>query len=229
MHAFYEGPHKDRNTSMCPWKMSRNAFFPTQATFQFPVTRLCFPDVDECSLQTHTCWNHSVCVNLPGGYDCVCTSGPGCSGDCPQDKGIRRNGEDWKPSFDRCAICSCKVGSAWIHSPLQYGYYTVIDRIDWYLWQLWVNLHCLLLQGFVICVHFFFVLLKEERRRRRHTNQNNSTTELCSWPLLQRRGQTHDHPARVVIKSVTYDSDWGCVGEWPTCGPSEDDNDSSRG
>lgn len=69
----------------------------------------CLQDVDECSLQTHTCWNDSVCVNLPGGYDCVCTSGPGCSGDCPQEDGIRRNGEDWKPSFDRCAICSCKV------------------------------------------------------------------------------------------------------------------------
>ncbi|TWW67703.1 Protein kinase C-binding protein NELL1 NEL-like protein 1 [Takifugu flavidus] len=67
-------------------------------------------DVDECSLHTHTCWNHSVCVNLPGSYDCVCTSGPGCSGDCPQERGIRRNGEDWKPSFDRCAICSCKDG-----------------------------------------------------------------------------------------------------------------------
>lgn len=70
---------------------------------------LCFPDIDECSLQTHTCWNDSVCVNLPGGYDCVCTSGPGCSGDCPQEEGMRRNGEDWKPSFDRCAVCSCKV------------------------------------------------------------------------------------------------------------------------
>ncbi|CAB1438291.1 unnamed protein product [Pleuronectes platessa] len=69
--------------------------------------------VDECSLQTHTCWNDSVCVNLPGGYDCVCTSGPGCSGDCPQDEGIRRNGEDWKPSFDRCAICSCKDGQTY--------------------------------------------------------------------------------------------------------------------
>uniref|UniRef100_A0A667WH59 Neural EGFL like 1 n=1 Tax=Myripristis murdjan TaxID=586833 RepID=A0A667WH59_9TELE len=67
-------------------------------------------DIDECGLQTHTCWNDSVCVNLPGGYDCVCTSGPGCSGDCPQEDGIRRNGEDWKPSFDRCAICSCKDG-----------------------------------------------------------------------------------------------------------------------
>uniref|UniRef100_A0AAQ5YNU9 Neural EGFL like 1 n=1 Tax=Amphiprion ocellaris TaxID=80972 RepID=A0AAQ5YNU9_AMPOC len=70
-------------------------------------------DIDECTLQTHTCWNDSVCVNLPGGYDCVCTSGPGCSGDCPQEEGIRRNGEDWKPSFDRCAICSCKDGQTY--------------------------------------------------------------------------------------------------------------------
>ncbi|KAG7242665.1 hypothetical protein INR49_020038 [Caranx melampygus] len=75
--------------------------------------RHCETDIDECSLQTHTCWNDSVCVNLPGGYDCVCTSGPGCSGDCPQEEGIRRNGEDWKPSFDRCAICSCKDGQTY--------------------------------------------------------------------------------------------------------------------
>ncbi|CAL8379165.1 unnamed protein product [Arctogadus glacialis] len=65
-------------------------------------------DVDECRLQTHTCWNDSVCVNLPGGYDCVCASGPGCSGDCPHEGGVRRNGEDWKPSDDPCAVCSCK-------------------------------------------------------------------------------------------------------------------------
>lgn len=86
----------------------------TEVPFSNQVTKVSvfsvpFPDVDECNLQTHTCWNHSVCVNLPGGYDCVCASGPGCSGDCTQDKGIRRNGEDWKPSFDRCALCSCKV------------------------------------------------------------------------------------------------------------------------
>uniref|UniRef100_A0A3Q2VBE6 Neural EGFL like 1 n=1 Tax=Haplochromis burtoni TaxID=8153 RepID=A0A3Q2VBE6_HAPBU len=73
----------------------------------------CETDIDECSLQTHTCWNDSVCVNLPGGYDCVCTSGPGCSGDCPQEEGMRRNGEDWKPSFDRCAVCSCKDGQTY--------------------------------------------------------------------------------------------------------------------
>uniref|UniRef100_A0A8C5BL75 Neural EGFL like 1 n=1 Tax=Gadus morhua TaxID=8049 RepID=A0A8C5BL75_GADMO len=66
-------------------------------------------DVDECSLQTHTCWNDSVCVNLPGGYDCVCASGPGCSGDCPHEGGVWRNGEDWKPSYDPCAVCSCKT------------------------------------------------------------------------------------------------------------------------
>uniref|UniRef100_A0A8C5CBI2 Neural EGFL like 1 n=1 Tax=Gadus morhua TaxID=8049 RepID=A0A8C5CBI2_GADMO len=70
--------------------------------------RHCETDVDECSLQTHTCWNDSVCVNLPGGYDCVCASGPGCSGDCPHEGGVWRNGEDWKPSYDPCAVCSCK-------------------------------------------------------------------------------------------------------------------------
>ncbi|MEQ2310878.1 Protein kinase C-binding protein nell1 [Ameca splendens] len=40
----------------------------------------------------------------------MCTSGPGCSGNCPQDEVIRRNGEDWKPIYDRCALCSCKDG-----------------------------------------------------------------------------------------------------------------------
>lgn len=125
----YEGPHE---------RVFHQYLFP-QPQVSFSPSRLCFPDVDECSLQTHTCWNHSVCVNLPGGYDCVCVSGPGCSGDCQQDKGIRRNGEDWKPSFDRCALCSCKVGPACMHSLLQCRYYTVID---WYLWQLWVNPGC---------------------------------------------------------------------------------------
>uniref|UniRef100_A0A672GAN4 Neural EGFL like 1 n=1 Tax=Salarias fasciatus TaxID=181472 RepID=A0A672GAN4_SALFA len=75
--------------------------------------RRCETDIDECGLQTHTCWNDSVCVNLPGGYDCVCTTGPGCSGDCQQEEVIRRNGEDWKPGFDRCAICSCKDGQTY--------------------------------------------------------------------------------------------------------------------
>ncbi|TNN50331.1 Protein kinase C-binding protein NELL1 [Liparis tanakae] len=67
-------------------------------------------NVDECGVQTHTCWNDSVCVNLPGGYDCVCAAGPGCGADCPQEEEVRRNGEDWRPGFDRCAVCSCKVG-----------------------------------------------------------------------------------------------------------------------
>lgn len=91
----------------------------TKVVIYYGLT-LCLPDIDECTLQTHTCWNDSVCVNLPGGYDCVCTSGPGCSGDCPQEEGIRRNGEDWKPSFDRCAICSCKVQRRNIHIFYQY-------------------------------------------------------------------------------------------------------------
>ena len=111
-HSNYVGPHTDSRTSMC----YKNPFFSNQvAKVSFSPPRFSYPDVDECNLQTHTCWNHSVCVNLPGGYDCVCTSGPGCSGDCQQDKGIRRNGEDWKPSFDRCALCSCKVEHTWTH------------------------------------------------------------------------------------------------------------------
>ncbi|KAK5915737.1 hypothetical protein CesoFtcFv8_001301 [Champsocephalus esox] len=78
-----------------------------------PKPTLFLPDIDECRFQTHTCWNDSVCVNLPGGYDCVCTTGPGCGGDCTEEEGIRRNGEDWKPSFDRCAKCSCKDGQTY--------------------------------------------------------------------------------------------------------------------
>lgn len=106
-HFEYEGPHKDGSTVQA---CATGAPFSNQVTkVSFSLSHLSFPDVDECNLQTHTCWNHSMCVNLPGGYDCVCTSGPGCSGDCQQDKGIRRNGEDWKPSFDRCVLCSCKV------------------------------------------------------------------------------------------------------------------------
>lgn len=92
-------------------------FFPNRLT-KVSIFSVSLPDVDECSLQTHTCWNHSVCVNLPGGYDCVCASGPGCSGDCQQDAAVRRNGEDWKPSYDRCALCSCKVAHVWTHAAL---------------------------------------------------------------------------------------------------------------
>lgn len=116
-HSGYEGPHKDAITVRAC--VTRVPFSNQGRKVSFSLSRLSFPDVDECNLQTHTCWNHSVCVNLPGGYDCVCTSGPGCSGDCQQDKGIRRNGEDWKPSFDRCALCSCKVERVWVQSPLQ--------------------------------------------------------------------------------------------------------------
>ncbi|XP_062311198.1 protein kinase C-binding protein NELL1-like [Osmerus eperlanus] len=67
-------------------------------------------DVDECSSHTHTCWNESVCVNLPGGFDCVCDSGSSCSGDCRLGDGLRLSGQQWSPSQDRCSICSCKDG-----------------------------------------------------------------------------------------------------------------------
>lgn len=80
--------------------------------------------MDECSSLIHSCSNDSVCVNLPGGYDCVCSSpGRNCSGDCRQQReegagseeeeggaGLRRNGEDWTHASDPCTICSCKVG-----------------------------------------------------------------------------------------------------------------------
>lgn len=101
-----------------------------------PWLTLCLPDNDECSLQTHTCWNDSVCVNLPGGYDCVCTSGPGCGGDCPHEEGIRRNGEDWKPSFDRCAICSCKVQKMNTHIKITTLIITMIWNSIFLLWLL---------------------------------------------------------------------------------------------
>ncbi|XP_068116533.1 protein kinase C-binding protein NELL1 isoform X1 [Hyperolius riggenbachi] len=70
----------------------------------------CEKDIDECALRTHTCWNDSVCVNLEGGFDCLCTSGPSCTGDCPHDDGLKRNGQVWTLKEDRCSVCSCKDG-----------------------------------------------------------------------------------------------------------------------
>uniref|UniRef100_A0A673XR27 Neural EGFL like 1 n=1 Tax=Salmo trutta TaxID=8032 RepID=A0A673XR27_SALTR len=72
--------------------------------------RHCETDVDECATQTDTCWNDSVCVNLPGGFDCMCTSGPACSGDCLHEEGLKHNGQEWNLSLDRCSLCSCKDG-----------------------------------------------------------------------------------------------------------------------
>lgn len=147
-----EGPHRDGIPSVC----SRSAvFFPPNRLTKVSVFSVSLPDVDECSLQTHTCWNHSVCVNLPGGYDCVCASGPGCSGDCQQDTAVRRNGEDWKPSYDRCALCSCKVAHVWTHTPPRSG---TASTPRWFLWQLWVNPRWL--QSFVVCERVLLVLLE---------------------------------------------------------------------
>ncbi|XP_072841987.1 protein kinase C-binding protein NELL1 isoform X4 [Pogona vitticeps] len=70
----------------------------------------CEKDIDECALRTHTCWNDSVCVNLPGGFDCLCPSGPSCTGDCPHEGGLKRNGQVWTLKKDRCSVCSCKDG-----------------------------------------------------------------------------------------------------------------------
>ncbi|XP_071618744.1 protein kinase C-binding protein NELL1 isoform X8 [Heliangelus exortis] len=70
----------------------------------------CETDIDECALKTHTCWNDSACVNLAGGFDCLCPSGPSCSGDCPHDGGFKRNGQVWTLREDRCSVCSCKDG-----------------------------------------------------------------------------------------------------------------------
>uniref|UniRef100_A0A8C5JP53 Protein kinase C-binding protein NELL1 n=1 Tax=Junco hyemalis TaxID=40217 RepID=A0A8C5JP53_JUNHY len=71
----------------------------------------CEKDIDECALKIHTCWNDSACVNLPGGFDCLCPSGPSCTGDCPHEGGFKRNGQVWTLREDRCSVCSCKDGS----------------------------------------------------------------------------------------------------------------------
>uniref|UniRef100_A0AAY5E9X8 Neural EGFL like 1 n=1 Tax=Electrophorus electricus TaxID=8005 RepID=A0AAY5E9X8_ELEEL len=68
--------------------------------------RLCETDVDECAKQTHTCWNDSACVNLPGSFDCVCITGPECSGDCVQGGGLKHNGEEWGGFLCLC-VCTC--------------------------------------------------------------------------------------------------------------------------
>ncbi|XP_065448644.1 protein kinase C-binding protein NELL1 isoform X10 [Chrysemys picta bellii] len=70
----------------------------------------CEKDIDECALRTHTCWNDSACVNLEGGFDCLCPSGPSCTGDCPHEGGFKRNGQVWTLKEDRCSVCSCKEG-----------------------------------------------------------------------------------------------------------------------
>ncbi|XP_074985573.1 protein kinase C-binding protein NELL1 isoform X6 [Caretta caretta] len=72
--------------------------------------RHCEKDIDECALRTHTCWNDSACVNLAGGFDCLCPSGPSCTGDCPHEGGLKRNGQVWTLKEDRCSVCSCKNG-----------------------------------------------------------------------------------------------------------------------
>uniref|UniRef100_A0A670XZ28 Neural EGFL like 1 n=1 Tax=Pseudonaja textilis TaxID=8673 RepID=A0A670XZ28_PSETE len=70
----------------------------------------CEKDIDECALKTHTCWNDSACINLAGGFDCLCPSGPSCTGDCPHEGGLKRNGQVWTLKKDRCSVCSCKNG-----------------------------------------------------------------------------------------------------------------------
>ncbi|KAH0517243.1 Protein kinase C-binding protein NELL1 [Microtus ochrogaster] len=67
-------------------------------------------DIEECALRTHTCWNDSACVNLVGGFDCLCPAGPSCSGDCPHEGGLKHNGQVWILREDRCSVCSCKDG-----------------------------------------------------------------------------------------------------------------------
>ncbi|KAM7330773.1 hypothetical protein ACRRTK_009962 [Alexandromys fortis] len=76
---------------------------------QIPVLVLA-EDIDECALRTHTCWNDSACINLVGGFDCLCPAGPSCSGDCPHEGGLKHNGQVWILREDRCSVCSCKDG-----------------------------------------------------------------------------------------------------------------------
>lgn len=78
-------------------------------------------DIDECALRTHTCWNDSACINLAGGYDCLCPSGPSCSGDCPHEGGLKRNGQVWTLKEDRCSVCSCKVRLTWCRGICKYS------------------------------------------------------------------------------------------------------------
>ncbi|XP_059508160.1 protein kinase C-binding protein NELL1-like isoform X3 [Stegostoma tigrinum] len=68
-------------------------------------------DIDECASGVHSCWNDSVCVNLDGGFDCRCPFGEHCTGDCPHDEGLKRNGQVWTLRDDRCSICSCQDGN----------------------------------------------------------------------------------------------------------------------
>ncbi|KAK3561645.1 hypothetical protein QTP86_012047 [Hemibagrus guttatus] len=67
-------------------------------------------NIDECALHTHTCWNDSVCVNLPGTFDCVCVNGPECTGDCIQGEELKHNRQEWSLGHDHCTVCTCKDG-----------------------------------------------------------------------------------------------------------------------
>ncbi|XP_060694596.1 protein kinase C-binding protein NELL1-like isoform X3 [Hemiscyllium ocellatum] len=73
--------------------------------------RGCQIDIDECASGIHSCWNDSVCVNLDGGFDCRCPIGEHCTGDCPHDEGLKRNGQVWTLREDRCSVCSCQDGN----------------------------------------------------------------------------------------------------------------------
>ncbi|XP_063253430.1 protein kinase C-binding protein NELL1-like [Prinia subflava] len=70
----------------------------------------CEKDLDECALKTHSCWNDSACVNLAGGFECLCPPTPSCTGDCPHEGGLKRNGQVWTLREDRCSVCSCQDG-----------------------------------------------------------------------------------------------------------------------
>ena len=36
------------------------------------INPYCFPDVDECSLNTHDCDAHAICTNTEGSFTCKC-------------------------------------------------------------------------------------------------------------------------------------------------------------
>lgn len=58
--------------------------------------------IDECALRTYTCWNDSASINLVGGFDCLCLSGPSCSGDCLHGGGLKCKGQVWTVKENRC-------------------------------------------------------------------------------------------------------------------------------
>ena len=56
---------------MCCTVINQYVHYSFQSAFPF----LCFTDKDECSGGAQSCSELSLCINTPGGYDCVCLEG----------------------------------------------------------------------------------------------------------------------------------------------------------